>query len=118
MTRAERDRRAGAMLKARAATLREIAREVKRLGRPNVKATTPEARMMIAAHLAGIVGELFTAAAELLDQPDMPPEASAAEQKLRAAANHSKAIRSGSFLAAKPTWVSNACCHASCRAGN
>ncbi len=44
MTRAERDRRAGAMLKARAAMLRELAREAKRLGRPNAKASTREAR--------------------------------------------------------------------------
>ncbi len=52
MTRAERDRRAGAMLKARAATLRELAREAKRLGRPNAKASTREARKAIAAHQA------------------------------------------------------------------
>ncbi len=95
MTRAERDRRAGAMLKARAAMLRELAREAKRLGRPNAKASTREARKAIAAHQARIGGELYTAAADLLDQSDMPPEAAAAQKMLRAGIQQWERIRAG-----------------------
>ncbi len=58
MSKTERDRRAGALLKSRAATLRQLAREAKRLGRPNAMANTREA--------------------------DMSPEATAAQKELRA----------------------------------
>ena len=49
-----------------------------------------QARLDLAAYMAQIGVELYSAAADLIDQPDMPPEASAAEQKLQAAANHSE----------------------------
>ena len=95
MTRAERDRRAGAMLKARAAMLREIAREVKRLGRPNAEESTREERMVIAEYLGVIGGELYSTAADLLEHPDMTPEASAAQKLLRSGIEKWERLRAG-----------------------
>ncbi len=95
MSRAGRDRRAGALLKSRAATLRQLAREAKRLRRPNATANTRQARQSIAARLAQLGGELYTAAADLLDQSDMPPEAAAAQKMLRAGIQQWERIRAG-----------------------
>ena len=59
MTRGGRDRRAAALLEARAATLRELARKVKRLEWPKAQETTRQARLDIVADLAQLGGELY-----------------------------------------------------------
>ena len=86
MTRAERDRRAAALLKSRAARLRELARQVERLGLPNAQETTRQARLDIVADLAQLGGEVDKIAADLIDRSDKSPEGLEAKDSLIEAA--------------------------------
>lgn len=86
MTRAERDLRAGAILKSRAYILREIARQVKRLGLPNAPETTRQARLEIVADLAKMGSVLYKVAADLIDKSDESPEVLKAKQILAVSA--------------------------------
>ncbi len=86
MTRAERDRRAAALLKSRAARLRELARQVERLGLPNAQETTRQARLDIVADLGQLGGEAYKIAADLIDRSDTSPEGLEAKDNLIEAA--------------------------------
>ena len=86
MTRPERDQRAGALLKSRAARLRELARQVKRLGWPNAHETTRHARLDIVADLAQLGGEVFKIPADLIEHSDTSPEGLEAKNSLIEAA--------------------------------
>ncbi len=86
MTRPERDQRAGALLKSRAARLRELARQVKRMGFPNGPETMRRERNDIVADLAQLGGEVFKIAADLIDRKDTSAEALEAKNSLIEAA--------------------------------
>ncbi len=84
--RVERDRRAGALLKTRAVRLRELARQVKRMGFPNGPETMRRERNDIVADLAQLGGEVFKIAADLIDRKDTSAEALEAKNSLIEAA--------------------------------
>jgi adenylosuccinate lyase len=86
MTRAHRDRRAGALLKSRAARLRELTCQMKRLGLPNAQETARQARLDIVADLAQLGGEVYKIAADLIDLSDTSAEGLEAKNSLIEAA--------------------------------